>query len=380
MEASLSLRRPTNWQDFETLCKKLWGEIWECPEIKKNGRTGQTQHGVDVYGVPKGEVEYYGIQCKGKDEYTNKQFTEDEITDEIEKAKLFQPPLKKLYFATTAVKDAKIEEFVRVKNLENISKGFFEIHIFSWEDIVDLIDENKQTHDYYLKSQNYKSKQSVSVTFQNGLSEIILTPQFKKTTIHRRQKIVPAVPLNDSLSAIMGLRDKFAYATPISAQIISSSTKTNYSLCPIYFQIHNTGTEALEEFKLLFEIQGEVQEITDDNEVRTGTYISPKIFRTPDVRLNIERKEGRIMPQTNILVGDDTYNSDDFYIKPYAEEYKFSIYWKLISKDFKDEGMLQVAVVPNIDFEYKDILVEDPLMVGTTEGTIQDVLIEKEDK
>jgi hypothetical protein len=40
MEASKSLRRPTSWQDFETLCKKLWGEIWSCPEIKKNGRSG----------------------------------------------------------------------------------------------------------------------------------------------------------------------------------------------------------------------------------------------------------------------------------------------------------------------------------------------------
>ena len=41
-------------------------------------------------------------------EYTNKQFTEGEITKEIEKAKLFQPPLKKLYFATTAVKDTGV--------------------------------------------------------------------------------------------------------------------------------------------------------------------------------------------------------------------------------------------------------------------------------
>ena len=94
MEIQKTLRRPKNWQDFETLCQKLWGEIWNCPEIKKNGRAGQTQNGVDVSGIPFGERDYYGIQCKGKDEYTNKQLTEDEITSEIEKAKLFLPPLK----------------------------------------------------------------------------------------------------------------------------------------------------------------------------------------------------------------------------------------------------------------------------------------------
>ncbi len=94
MKVAKSLRRPDNWQDFETLCKKLWGEIWNCPEIKKNGRSGQNQNGVDIYGIPKGENEYYGIQCKGKDEYSNKQFSVDEINEEIDKAKTFTPTLK----------------------------------------------------------------------------------------------------------------------------------------------------------------------------------------------------------------------------------------------------------------------------------------------
>ena len=66
MKISKTLDRPTNWQDFESLCKKLWGEIWNCPEIVKNGRNGQKQKGVDVYGIPSHEQQYYGIQCKGK--------------------------------------------------------------------------------------------------------------------------------------------------------------------------------------------------------------------------------------------------------------------------------------------------------------------------
>ena len=44
-----AIRPPENWQDFETLCKKLFGEMWGCPNtIKKNGRSGQTQCGVDI--------------------------------------------------------------------------------------------------------------------------------------------------------------------------------------------------------------------------------------------------------------------------------------------------------------------------------------------
>lgn len=41
MQAPKSLSKPLNWQDFEILCKKLWGEIWKRSEIKKNGRSGQ---------------------------------------------------------------------------------------------------------------------------------------------------------------------------------------------------------------------------------------------------------------------------------------------------------------------------------------------------
>jgi hypothetical protein len=71
-----SLRKPENWQDFETLCKKLWGEVYGCPhQIKKNGRPGQSQNGVDLSCVPKNEDGYYGIQCKKKDQDTNAKIT-----------------------------------------------------------------------------------------------------------------------------------------------------------------------------------------------------------------------------------------------------------------------------------------------------------------
>jgi hypothetical protein len=385
MEISKTLRRPSNWQDFETLCKKLWGEIWSCPEIKKNGREGQTQHGVDISGIPFGESEYYGIQCKGKDEYTNKQLTEDEITTEVEKAKLFTPPLKKLYFATTAAKDAKIEEFVRKKNLENKAKGLFEVHIFSWEDIVELIDENKQTHDYYLKSQNYKSVKSVLVTFQDELTEITVTPKFKRTITHFRQKIVPATssiseftsPMGSFLNTIIRQQEQFARISPVMVHARPSSIQINQSFCEIYFQIHNTGLEALEEYKLFFSFEGELQSMTDDNEVRNGIFALPIISQVSNVILFEEKKAGKVIPKKSILVGDDTFSSNYIYIKPLPKDYEIAVRWKLISKDFKDEGELKVVIKPDIETDYKDILVEDPLKVGIKEFPIEDVFVDK---
>lgn len=207
MKSSKTLRKPSNWQDFETLCKKLWGEIWNCEEIKKNGRLGQKQDGVDIYGIPEGEKQYYGIQCK-----KTKKLSEDVIEAEIENAKSFEPPLKKLYIVTTANKDSNIEKFVRIKNIENIIDSF-RIELFSWEDIVDLIDENEKTHNWYVKSKNYYSKNDVKVTFENDLDEISLSPIFEKQTTIYKQK-TSQHPLRESyniLSQISNVSFKFQF-------------------------------------------------------------------------------------------------------------------------------------------------------------------------
>jgi hypothetical protein len=380
MEASKNLRRPTNWQDFETLCKKLWGEIWNCPEIKKNGRTGQAQHGVDVYGMPFGENTYYGIQCKGKDEYTNKQFTEEEIAKEIEKAKLFQPPLKKLYFATTAVKDAGIEEFVRKKNIANKANGLFEVHIFSWEDIVDLIDENRQTHDFYVKSQNFRTTKSVSVTFQCGLTELALAPKYIRTVTHNIQKIVPADPYDNPLAAMLRQKERFSAIEIVHTPM--SSTKVNLSYCHLFFQIHNTGLDPIEEYKLNFEFDGEVQDLKESNEEYTGNaLISPVSHHFTDVTLWTGPMSGKIVPRKSILVGDDVYSSDDIFVKPFPKECEIMVKWKLISKDLKDEGTLKLIVKPEFETKYNEVLVEDPLQVGIKQGEeFEEVIIDKKEE
>lgn len=190
MKAKLQLPKPTNWQDFETLCKKLWGEIWQCPEIKQNGRTGQAQHGVDISGIPAGYTRYFGIQCKGKDDYIHAQLTKKEIDAEIEKAKFFKPELQKLYFATTANKDTYIEEYIRLKDVENRSKSLFEVHIYSWEDIVDLVFENKRTHDFYVNSINFYLEHKVTVNFLDGNSFMDATCRKEKLLTYYRHKKV----------------------------------------------------------------------------------------------------------------------------------------------------------------------------------------------
>lgn len=381
MKASKTLAKPENWQDFETLCKKLWGEIWECPEIKKNGRAGQNQSGVDVCGIPKNENEYYGIQCKGKDDYTNKQLTEKEINKEIKNALKFIPKLKKFYFTTTAVKDAKIEAIIRTKNIEHKKIGLFEIHIFSWEDIVDLIFENQETYNYYVNSLNFKTKKSVNLTFHDDTKEITIVSKFKRKITHFNQKIVPANPMfgNPIFDLVARQQHFLAKATLISTSM--SKTEINYSYGQFYLKLHNTGTSSLEDYKILLEFEGEIQDIADTNEKSTGLIVKLNHY-IPNTFLYSSDMTGKIIPKNNTLVGDDILTSENIFIKPVAKDIRIIIRWKLLSKDFKDNGELILNIKSDIETDYQTILVEDPLKVRIVESEIEDYIVDKkyEDK
>lgn len=375
MKASQQLRKPENWQDFENLCKKLWGEIWKCPEIKKNGRQGQSQNGVDVYGIPKDETKYYGIQCKGKDEYTNKILTRKEIDKEIKYALNFRPILKKFYFATTSNKDAGIEEYIRIKNLEHIENNLFEVHLYSWEDIVDLIEENPDTYNFYVNSINFKSNNSVEVTFHNGESKLTINPKFKELVTHYKAKIIPANEMHGTAFFNM-----FANQQKVYNQIFvvrNDRTKINKSYGKFYIKIRNTGSVSIEEFKLLLEFNGEIHDLAKTNKTFPKYSLIGYSTYTTDIYLDKEEYTAQIIPQKKVLVGDDTYPSDEIFIKPPSQESKIIINWKLISKSFKQDGELIINVIPDIERVYTEILVDDPLKVGVEKSKIEDFIIDE---
>ncbi|MGB1295418.1 MAG: hypothetical protein ACPG6V_08035 [Flavobacteriales bacterium] len=372
MKASQQLRKPENWQDFESLCKKLWSEIWSSPETKKNGRSGQAQQGIDVYGMPTGEKSYYGIQCKGKDDYTNSKLTEKEIDREIKLALEFEPPLKKMYFATTANKDVNIESYIRVKNIEHVENGLFEVHLYSWEDIVDLIDENRSTHDWYLKSQNFKTNQSCQLTFHDNTDEITIKVPFQKNYTEYKQKIIPA---NSGLNSLILQQQRMSEMFTVKHTSIFDSS-INHSWCKFYFRLHNTGNTPIEEYKIFLEFKGDFKSI--DTITKGGGLFSPKINYTYDTFIDEKQKTGKIIPASNILVGEDSVGFDDIAIKPIPESKTVNIHWKLVSRDFIEEGDLKLNINIEIKENHKTVLVDDPLKVRMEEGEIEDYITEKE--
>ena len=133
---------PASWEKFEDMCRDLWRLLWNDPNAQKNGRQGQAQAGVDVYGQPDGGSEWAGVQCKGKDNYAEKTLTVKELRDEVDKAKKFTPPITKEYvMATTGLRDAKIQQVAREITQQHKKEGLFPVHVWFWEDIKDKFAE-----------------------------------------------------------------------------------------------------------------------------------------------------------------------------------------------------------------------------------------------
>jgi tetratricopeptide (TPR) repeat protein len=128
---------PSNWQDFESLCADLWTRIWGDPATQRNGRQGQRQQGVDIYGRPGQGDSWAGVQCKLKGLGTA--LTQDELLQEAEKVRGFRPPLAALIVATTARRDARLQEVARLLTQDHLSRGSFTVQVVFWEDILSLL-------------------------------------------------------------------------------------------------------------------------------------------------------------------------------------------------------------------------------------------------
>jgi hypothetical protein len=127
--ATTDLPRPKSWDEFEDICADILKRMWCDPYVTRNGRSGQSQNGVDSYGYPEhlgghasGKVA--AAQCKRTDALTI-----DTVMGEVEAAKDFKPELSEYLILTTAPRDAKLQENVRTGTWP------FRVHVLFWEDI-----------------------------------------------------------------------------------------------------------------------------------------------------------------------------------------------------------------------------------------------------
>ena len=133
---------PQNWQDFEKFLKGLVDVIWKEEGWQIYGRQGQCQSGVDLYGYDE-QRRFTGIQCKKKIQtdplgkiLNNSLLTRKMIEEEIASAeKLNHPRLERLIFATTSLRDIKVQNTIQTISNDRLKKDKFVIDIWFWEDL-----------------------------------------------------------------------------------------------------------------------------------------------------------------------------------------------------------------------------------------------------
>jgi hypothetical protein len=121
--SSVSIPRPKDWQAFERHARLLFQHVLKDSLTQNNGRSGQPQHGVDIFGRRCGDGHYVGVQCKGKDIDYGGAVTKTELKREVENSRNFKPSIKEFILITTAPDDAAIQEAARLLEAEVRAKG-----------------------------------------------------------------------------------------------------------------------------------------------------------------------------------------------------------------------------------------------------------------
>lgn len=329
--------QPQNWQDFETLCKKLWSEEWKA-RLKKNGRNGQGQKGVDIYGLPEGLDRYFGIQCKlkGVKEIINAK----EIDKEISKAEEFKPELKHLLIATTASKDSKVEEYVRTLSINRINAGNFSVEIFCWEDIESLIREHYHVYQWYMQNLSVERSYAVKISFEDKTTEATIKPKFlkyRKTYFYQPYTELELMnkQLFENLAGGIDLDVLKNLVTPFDRP-----RNSNETWCDLGILFENIGSASIKHWELRFFIDNDDAIFRDEAEFSylaipnvnswTVTWKNEVLFRDPG-RYPFVQKDHAII---------------EFSVKPKVNIKNFQIKWQLIAEDFNDSGTLRVIVEP----------------------------------
>lgn len=379
MIAATQIKKPTNWQDFEKLCKLLWSEIWNCEDsIKRHGRQGQNQHGVDVYAYVEKYGGYCGIQCKGKDDYTKSELSENEIDDEIRKAQTFEPELKLLIFATTAVKNARIEGYIRKKDVENRKKGLFKVDIASWEDIVEQLERYKTTYNWYANNCQFKDATDVCVTF-DGEEVLTIYPEFIRTTVHYEYKEL--TPFEKQWKA--QLKDFVVSNNGVSMLPWNQRSKIDKRWCEIHVHIENTGNTVIKnpKVKILFR-PDDVENISD----RFSYLNAWGIDEAAKAQINASRDAKRELfktysneieyrPKDSVFLQTDERNFT-ISIIPKDGVMEIPLIWDFLCEDYQKKGFLTIKVQPVIEDITETKVVNDLVELKPDEVTIAPKIIE----
>ncbi|MFZ1516846.1 MAG: hypothetical protein WAT21_15665, partial [Saprospiraceae bacterium] len=237
--------------------------------------------------------------------------------------------------------------------LESRQKGEFEILLFCWEDIADLIDENQDTYNFWVANKLHKSKFEFEVYLNDFQPVFTIRPKCIRTIKRYRVKEV----IDEQLD--FGIDHKINNASWMKnfsspAFLTVSQGKVNEAICSFEIIMANTGSVVIEDWRVRFTVTGEHKEIMD--QLGTGQMGMIDIGFLKHKRTYIDNNRISYSPEDNepLIQNDNRYF--EAYIIPECKEYSIPIEWELLARDFSTTGKLTLNVIP----EYEDkIIFED---------------------
>jgi hypothetical protein len=143
---------PLRWQDFEELTVRVARSQFDDPGANANGRSGQTQKGVDVFCRELGRFRRVGIQCKEKKRDTasiRSSLTLEHVEKETKNAEGFKGGLDFFIVATTAARDTHLQADVRMFTEQRLGQGLFPVAVWFWDDYIGYLNSDAKVAAWY---------------------------------------------------------------------------------------------------------------------------------------------------------------------------------------------------------------------------------------
>lgn len=131
-----ALNKPKDWPAFERLCADLYAGLLDDVHTDLNGRGGQRQHGIDLYGTDRRSATLVGVQCKKRaaSSYARHAgLTVRELDDAVGKARPFEPPLDELVIMTTGPTDAALQRRARLLSVAGDDGRAMRVVVHGWD-------------------------------------------------------------------------------------------------------------------------------------------------------------------------------------------------------------------------------------------------------
>ena len=357
--SSASIRTPKNWQDFERNSRVLFECILNDVHVQNNGRTGQPQHGVDIFGRRNGEgANWFGIQCKGKDANYGGKVTEKELREEVEKSRTFTPAISDFILITTAPVDASIQAVARTITEEREKEGnALNVSVWGWGELETRISEHPRALQAFEPDASPYSDQILSETtyLRNKADE---SSETLEAILQGVQSFNRTLQTGDDTSAIHEVVDKNLHAEIDGYRDIAKDGKPLTSLGlleTLKERVWNTASDRIK-FRIITNIGSAKLYISKEKEAEATEHFLEAIQYQPEDKIALanvalayllKNEQAKAIDAAKTALEKDETNAEaaSYLIQAYIKDDSVNDPSKFVTDAVKETASVDIAII-----------------------------------